>query len=139
MECILITFYVHQKWRSKVGNWGLFLDDIRFVDYNKKFQDYVAQNNMEWHLAKTSEEAIALCLMFGCPTVVSFDHDLGEDDTAMRLIHWMIDIDMNEGGEFIPSNFGYWTHSANPVGVANIRGLIDSYLTFKEARKYTRG
>ena len=46
--------------------------------------------------ARSSDEAIALMDKRGCPRGISFDHDLGGDDTAMRVVNWMIKKDMDE-------------------------------------------
>ena len=41
----------------------------------------------------------------GCPMEISFDHDLGGDDTAMRVVKQMVEEDLESGGKFIPVNF----------------------------------
>ncbi|RFU44745.1 cyclic-phosphate processing receiver domain-containing protein [Paraburkholderia sp. DHOC27] len=97
----------------------LFIDDIR---------DPVSD---DWQIARTSAEAIGLLEKLGCPREISFDHDLGGDDTAMVVVRWLIDRDLDSGGRFIPPNFIYSIHSANPVGRENIRGLLDQYLVVR--------
>lgn len=64
--------------------------------------------------------------------MISFDHDLGDDDTAMIFVKWLIDYDLDNNGKIIPENFSYNVHSANPVGKENIEGLLQSYLNFKK-------
>ena len=94
----------------------LYIDDIR----NPKGEfDAVV---------RTSEEAINWMTFYGCPEFISFDHDLGGTDTAMTVVKWMIENDLNENELFIPDNFTFFVHSANPVGAANIAGYLDSYL-----------
>lgn len=99
-------------------NYRLFIDDIR------------EPPSSDWIVARTSTEAIALIERDGCPREISFDHDLGGDDTAMRLAHWLVSRDLDEPG-FIPFDFRYYVHSANPVGRANIDGLMSEYLRHK--------
>ena len=93
----------------------LYIDDIR----NPKGEFH--------YIARTSAEAIKM-MECCCPTYISFDHDLGGDDTAMVVIKWMIEKDLDEGGTFIPDNFKFNVHSANPVGAANINGYLNCYL-----------
>ena len=75
---------------------------------------------------KSSAEAIELIKSKGkLPEFLSFDHDLGGEDSAMVLIDWMID---NHYDEEIPD---YQIHSANPVGALNIHAKMQSWLKSK--------
>lgn len=94
----------------------LFIDDLR---------DPI---DPAWTVARSSAEAIALLLERGCPDEISFDHDLGGDDTAMAVVHRLIDLDLDADGAFIPLTFRFSVHSANPVGAANLRALLERYL-----------
>jgi len=101
----------------------MYLDDIR-----EPKNDYTV-------IARTSQEAIDyLTCPLGCPAFISFDHDLGGDDTAMRVIKFMIERDLDMNGEFIPKDFEFNVHSANPVGAANINGYLNCYLNQKERK-----
>jgi hypothetical protein len=97
----------------------LFIDDIRAPPSDK------------WVVARSSAEAIALLEQRGCPAKMSFDHDLGGDDTAMVVARWLINTDLDASGRYIPDPFEFAVHSANPVGAANLRGLLESYLGHK--------
>ncbi len=79
------------------------------------------------HIERSSEGAIRFMNYFGCPEFVSFDHDLGPKDTAMQVIKWMVEKDLDNPG-WIPENFDFGVHSANPVGEANINGYLNAYL-----------
>ncbi|CAB3744809.1 hypothetical protein LMG24238_07347 [Paraburkholderia sediminicola] len=98
----------------------LFIDDIR---------DPVAS---DWVIARTSLEAITLLEARGCPFEISFDHDLGGEDTAMVVARKLVTMDLDTGGRFIPPDFVYSVHSANPVGKGNIEGLLEAYLRQRE-------
>jgi hypothetical protein len=106
----------------KPHRYQLFIDDLR------------KPASGSWVVARTSHEAIALLENWGCPDVISFDHDLGGDDTAMAVVKKMIEMDMDAEGRFIPADFKYLVHSANPVGRENIVGLLQSYLTSRSRR-----
>ena len=78
-----------------------------------------------WEWAKTSEEAIAVLArhLFGDGSEVideiSFDHDLGGDDTTRKVVLWMCEMDYFPGAHYI--------HSANPVGREWLEGMLDKY------------
>ena len=93
----------------------LWIDDVR------------EPPNETWDWVTTSEAAIALMRefqqfgMLWIPReIVSFDHDLGGDDTTRPVVLWMIE-----------NNFKfdeYNVHSANPVGRDWLEGMIERYL-----------
>jgi hypothetical protein len=69
---------------------------------------------------------------WGFPYRISFDHDLGSNEpTGYDIAHWMVDTDLNLSGAFIPADFTFTVHSQNPVGAANIQGLLDNYLSHR--------
>ena len=96
-------------------NYTLYLDDIRNPQGEFDF------------IARTSNEAMRIMEANDCPEFISFDHDLGGDDTAMRVVKYMVENDLDEPG-WIPTNFEFNVHSANPVGAANIEGYLNAYL-----------
>lgn len=98
----------------------MYLDDIR----NPK--------EMGWLISRTSQDAINWMTKISCPSYISFDHDLGGDDTAIVVVNWMIERDLDSNGEFIPKDFEFNVHSANPVGAANITSKLNSYLNFRK-------
>ena len=79
---------------------------------------------------RTSQEAIAYVQNHGVPALISFDHDLGGEDTAMNFVRWLIDLDLDINGS-IPEDFSFEIHSQNPVGALNIRTLLESYLAWR--------
>ena len=81
-------------------------------------------------VARTSKEAIDLLEKFGLPTFVSFDHDLGGDDTGMKVMWHMIYGDM-DGKWNISSISQVQIHTANIVGRKNLQGLWSSYCARK--------
>lgn len=93
----------------------LYLDDIR----EPKQAGYVVVRNFY--------EAANYVTEHGFPSYISFDHDLGEDKlTGYDFAKWLVEYDLRHG--LMPADFDYNVHSANPVGAANIRGLLDCYL-----------
>ena len=98
----------------------LFIDDLR------------EPPSEEWCVTRSSEETIAYPQKGGCPEMISFDHDLGGEDTAMTVVHWLIERDLDQPG-FIPSDFEFLVHSANPVGAENIRATLHRYLAFRSS------
>jgi hypothetical protein len=94
----------------------LFIDDERFPPDDGK----------NWNIVRTSDEAIGCVIMCGVPEFVSYDHDLGGDDTSMKFIWWMIDAYLDGKIDGFPVN--YTVHSQNPVGARNIRELLDAFI-----------
>lgn len=111
-------------------SYNLFIDDERYPSEHST-RDFV--------IVRNSDDAIITMKEYGCPEFISFDHDLGGDDTSMIIVNWMIAMDLDrrtyglENGFFIPDNFEFDVHSQNPVGAKNIKELLNSYLTFRKA------
>lgn len=93
----------------------LFIDDERFPVTD------------DWVIARSSDEAIALVLMHGMPVEISFDHDLGGDDTSRRFIMWMVDALLDEQITF-PVDFSFSVHSQNPIGAEWIRSTMQGII-----------
>lgn len=93
----------------------MWIDDIR------------PKPNEEWHHMKNSSDAIKFIKLNGMPDIISFDHDLGDDDTSMKIINFIINSYLDNKLQ-INDNFTYFVHSANPVGSQNIRSKLDNFL-----------
>jgi len=98
----------------------MYLDDIR--DPKGEF-DYIVRN---------SDSAIYIMQVDGCPDFISFDHDLGGDDTAMKVVKWMVERDLDCQWKFIPDGFTFFVHSANICGKDNIESYLNSYLRARD-------
>ncbi len=94
-------------------SYKLFIDDERIP--------YVPE---EWDIARSSEEAKEIIKTKGMCSYISFDHDLGGDDTTMIFLKWLVNEFWN-GEDPIPE---YAVHSQNPVGRANIISFMDSWV-----------
>lgn len=101
---------------QKYSHYRLYIDDLREPDYS----NYVE--------VRSSQDAIQLMSEKGCPIEISFDHELQGDDTAMNVVKWMIQQDLDSNEKFIPEQFHFNVHSANPVGRENLQGLMGGYL-----------
>lgn len=95
----------------------MYIDDIR-----------VPKNQFDI-ITRSSKETIEYMVRYGCPNFISFDFDLGGEDTSMIIVKWLIEMDLDMCGDFIPYDFEFNVHSANPVGGANIEGYLNSYLS----------
>jgi len=72
-----------------------------------------------WYWVKTSTEAIEW-LKHNQPLIISFDHDLGDDDTSIAVANFLEEKAYNkEMGSFI-----WYIHSANPVGRKNLNVIL---------------
>lgn len=114
---------------------SLYLDDVR-----------TPPKTRDWSfVARRVEDAKQYCLEEGCPSFVSFDHDMGGvfgasgsftcDPSGMDFAKWLVEEDQNSGGTFMPEDFRFHVHSSNPAGAANIQSLLDGYLAHRK-REY---
>lgn len=94
----------------------MFIDDLR-----KAPNDYI--------VCRSSKEAISFVKENGCPEFISFDHDLGGEDTSMIFVDWLINAAL-DGSVSIPDGFDYWIHSANPIGAKNIEIKLGNFIKF---------
>jgi hypothetical protein len=92
--------------------YNLFLDDTRSP-----------QNDKTWDVVRTHAEFIRTIERRGMPSLISFDHDLGEKKSGYDCAKWLIEYCMKTSKE-LPE---YRVHSQNPVGKANIRALLENY------------
>ena len=93
--------------------------------------------NNDWIIAKNSEQAISIIKYSGLPNTIALDHDLGGDDTAMIVVHFIINSWLDKELS-IPNNFRYSIHSQNPVGAKNIQITMENFLAhIKENSNYT--
>jgi hypothetical protein len=101
----------------------LFIDDLRSPP-----------DNVNWDVVRSSDEAKHYVMCNGCPEMISFDHDLGLNDTTMVFLHWLIDEDIQQHQKLIPEKFEYVIHSANPPGRENLESLLKSYLLYRKTK-----
>jgi len=95
----------------------LFIDDERFPPAPES----------DWTIARTSHEAMIQCSTMGMPDFISFDHDIGVDDTSMVFIHWLAE-KLGDGKLTFPEGFDFYVHSQNPVGAENIRCYMNNLI-----------
>lgn len=86
----------------------LWLDDVRVP-------------TLDWVWVKTVEDAKAYLTEYGDEiTLLSLDHDLGPGGEVYDLVKWMAEHGVWPAGDI-------YIHSANPVGVVNMRATIERY------------
>lgn len=88
-------------------------------------------------IVRSSKEAIDYIKTNGVPDIISFDHDLGADDTSMEVVNFIIN-GVLDGELQIPENFIFFIHSANPVGSENIKRTLLNFIFHVCGRTYKR-
>ena len=101
----------------------LYLDDER-----------LPKTKHDWVVVRSYIEAIEYVTAYGCPVYISFDHDLGTEKSGLDFAKWLVDKDL-DFHNWIPLNFEFNVHSANPVGSTNIKHYLDHYLKFRYVQK----
>ena len=109
--------------------YSLFIDDERVpMDVTwcsgQERHDYI---HGDWLIAREWNEVLEIVLTYGFPSVISFDHDLGNNtrngyEIAQKLCDMVLD------GVEMPKDFRFLVHSKNPVGAENIRKYMDNFL-----------
>lgn len=89
----------------------LFIDDERYPPNSWCDSEVV--------IARSSTEAIETIKAKGMPSFISFDHDLGGDDTAVEVVKWIEDECVDNNLRF-SEDFWFYVHSQNPIGARNI-------------------
>jgi len=108
-----------------MSRYSLFIDDER---------DPPRNDGRNWVVARDWEAVMMMLRIHGMPGFISFDHDLGIDNhSGHDIAKFLIELDMGGDSDFeIPEEFDFYVHSQNPVGKANIEGLLRNYLQFRE-------
>lgn len=111
----------------------LLLDDIRNANQVFEYTHQIFFLTQSWTIAKTYQEFVTFIIDNGLPEFISFDHDLGEESiingeekSGYDCTKWLIDYCITNKLN-LPA---YFCHSMNPVGKANICGLLNSYAMF---------
>ena len=123
MSFYIVKIIVRLKFMRK-HKMKMYLDDIREP---KDSYDVIV---------RSYEEAVMFVQKNGIPSYISFDHDLGCEDTGEILksgydfAKWLVDMDIENIYKF-PDNFSFNIHSANPIGRNNINSILNNYLKFK--------
>ena len=109
----------------------LFLDDLRMptdcVSYMHHRTPHYKIYTEEWVIVRNYSDFIFWIGENGLPDLISFDHDLGEEDeghpSGMECAKWLVNYCMDNQVK-LP---GWLVHSANPCGYENIKGLLTSF------------
>lgn len=96
-------------------NYKLFIDDERFPV------------TPDWFVARNSFQAIKALDLYGLPSEIAFDHDLGGRDTAITFLKYLENYLLDNGLHF-PRGFAFSIHSQNPIGAENIRCFMNSLI-----------
>jgi hypothetical protein len=132
-------------------SYNLFLDDIREPDMAANYMPPPTNSwyiTLNWVVVRSYDEFIQYIKKNGLPSMISFDHDLGEDeaerlrldgiskhkarsykktvksgfDCAKWLCYYCMDNDLE-----LPH---YLVHSQNPVGAENIASYLENFKKF---------
>ncbi|AHM59221.1 hypothetical protein D770_04770 [Flammeovirgaceae bacterium 311] len=109
--------------------YNLFLDDLRTVD-----MVYDKSRVSEFVVVRTYTEFVTHIVENGLPEFISFDNDLGLDETGevaqdgYAAAKWLVyesGLDLRE--------LKFKVHSANPVASKQIQGLLENYIRHLQA------
>jgi len=111
--------------------YSLFIDDEHNpIDVTwGSVQDQIMYRDDEWIIARNWLDVVELVVSLGFPSMISFDHDLGEGEiTGYEIAQKLSNMIMN--GLILPENFEYRVHSKNPVESENICRHMENFLRF---------
>lgn len=95
----------------------LFLDDERFPTNNP---------DVNWVIVRTVPQAVRWIKNNGVPDEIYFDNDLQKKLEGKHFAKWLMRVDQEQNGQFIPDNFTFYVHSQNSVN--NIKRDLGEYL-----------
>jgi hypothetical protein len=95
----------------------LFIDDLRDPPDDS------------WIVVRSHKEAIGYFSNHGIPDAISFDHDLGLEETGYDTAKWIVEQVIDKTLD-IPLGFVYKVHSMNPVGKQNIESLLVNFTKY---------
>ena len=115
--------------------WNLFIDDERApLDITwGSVTEQSAYRDKEWFIARDWSDVLNLVKAFGIPSLISFDHDLGDNTeyNGYEISQKITDIILD--GEYkLPHDFQFMVHSKNPVGAENIRSYMNNFMKHME-------
>lgn len=108
----------------------LFLDDLRVPE-----QIFPVQEAGDFIVVRSCQDFVDHIQRHGLPAFISFDNDLGADETGQILpdgyaaAKWLV----YESGLDL-RHLKFHVHSANPVASVSIRALLDNYIRFQQAQ-----
>lgn len=105
----------------------LWVDDIRPVDLNRIPKGYSPILATSY---KNAVRLLELCKAEGAKVIIDLDHDLGSNKSGYDIAKYLVEND------YPRLNFKYRIHSANPVGVENIRQLMRRYRFIEESETW---
>ena len=110
-------------------NYALFIDDERNPMDVKwgSWQDQALYRDGDWVIARNWFEVLEIVVSLGFPNVISFDHDLGENEFNGLEISKKLGDMVLDGMDF-PMDFIFRVHSKNPVGAENIQSFWISFM-----------
>jgi len=110
--------------------YNLFLDDERDpIDVKwGTWQEQAMYRDEDWFIARNWSEVLELVISLGLPSLISFDHDLGDNTpNGYEIAKRLCDLIINANYE-LPADFHFLVHSKNPVGAENIRCYMENFL-----------
>lgn len=103
----------------------LYIDDLRQPPDNT------------WVVTRSYQETVDYIELNGLPATISFDHDLGLEESGYDIAKWIVEKVLDKEVD-MPDDFAYKIHSANPVGAKNIHSLLSNFLNFIHESGTTR-
>ena len=88
-------------------------------------------------VARSSKQAIREITEYGMPQAISFDHDLGGNDTAMVVVDWIIE-NILDSKITLPKGFEFKVHSANVIGGQNIESKMTNLLNSRTPKTFSK-
>lgn len=106
----------------------LWLDDMRDPNNGLAFKyTPFGTNPIEIVWVKSYNEFVNYIDTNGLPDGICFDHDLGEEKTGYDCAKYLVNYCLDHNYS-IPK---YKIQSSNPVGVANIHSILQSYIKYQ--------
>ena len=84
------------------------------------------QDGHAWAVVRTVAEAVRWVKTHGVPAHIAFDNDLPRRLEGRHFAQWLVRVDMESKGRFLPAGFTFYVHSQNSVN--GIQAMLDLHL-----------
>jgi len=110
-----VSYYAKLSWQERLA----VASYLNSIAYNYPLHDCLFRSCWGSYIA-----FVAHITEYGLPDFISFDHDLGLEESGYDCTKWLVDYCLDHQQQ-LPD---FAVHSQNPVGKENIQRLLENFV-----------